>query len=220
MMMSQLFSSSLGPTLARKHPIGMNASLARLTKQLSASFNNQKQAFENPPLYGHILVRFRPLPQLKAGSLLLEQAYAVAPKEPYRIRVLRPNICSQRGLVINNYGIQDNHRFWGAIEDNSKRAQITEADLKLLEGCTYLVSENEKGFQGEVEPGCKCIVKRQGIESYLVSSFELSDSGMTTIDRGHDPKTHEHLWGSIAGPFQFDKAVDYSSEIPPEWHSP
>ena len=198
----------------------MNASLARLTKQLSASFNNQKQAFENPPLYGHILVRLRPLPQLKAGSLLLEQAYAVTPKEPYRIRVLRPNICNQRGLVINNYGIQDNHRFWGAIEDNSKRAQITEADLKLLEGCTYLVSENEKGFQGEVEPGCKCIVKRQGIESYLVSSFELSDSGMTTIDRGHDPKTHEHLWGSIAGPFQFDKAVDYSSEIPPEWHSP
>ena len=198
----------------------MNASLARLTKQLSASFNNQKQAFENPPLYGHILVRFRPLPQLKAGSLLLEQAYAVTPKEPYRIRVLRPNICNQRGLVINNYGIQDNHRFWGAIEDNSKRAQITEADLKLLEGCTYLVSENEKGFQGEVEPGCQCIVKRQGIESYLVSSFELSDSGMTTIDRGHDPKTHEHLWGSIAGPFKFDKAVDYSSEIPPEWHSP
>lgn len=198
----------------------MNASLARLTKQLSASFNNQKQAFENPPLYGHILVRFRPLPQLKAGSLLLEQAYAVTPKEPYRIRVLRPNICNQRGLVINNYGIQDNHRFWGAIEDNSRRAQITEADLKLLEGCTYLISENGKGFQGEVEPGCKCLVKRQGIDSYLVSSFELSDSGMTTIDRGHDPKTHEHLWGSIAGPFQFDKTVDYSSEIPPEWHSP
>ena len=198
----------------------MNASLGRLTKQLSASFNNQKQAFDNPPLYGHILVRFRPLPQLKAGSLLLEQAYAVAPHEPYRIRVLRPNICNQRGLIIDNYALQDNQRFWGAIEDSSKRAQIKESDLSLLEGCTYLVSENKKGFQGEVEPGCRCIIKRNGFESYLVSRFELSESGMITIDRGYNPKTHEHLWGSIAGPFKFDKTIDYSCEIPAEWPSP
>ena len=196
----------------------MNASLARLTKQLSASFNNQRQAFENPPLYGHILVRFRPLPHLKPGSLLLEQAYAIAPREPYRIRVLRPNMCEQRGLIIDNYVIQDNQRFWGAIEDENKRAQIQESDLSLLEGCTYLVNENEAGFKGEVERGCKCIVKRKGFESYLVSSFELSQSRMTTIDRGHDPTTHEHLWGSIAGPFQFDRTVDYSTEIPDHWH--
>ena len=212
-------SPSRAPTLAGQHSTGMNASLARLTKQLSASFNNQRQAFENPPLYGHILVRFRPLPQLEAGSLLLEQAYAVAPNEPYRIRVLRPTICTQRGLIIDNYAIQDNQRFWGAIEDSSKRELIKESDLSLLKGCTYLVSENNQGFRGEVEPGCNCIVKRKGLETYLVSSFELSDSGMTTIDRGHDPKTHEHLWGSIAGPFQFEKTVDYSSEIPSSWEA-
>ena len=196
----------------------MNASLARLTKQLSASFNNQRQAFENPPLYGHILVRFRPLPHLKPGSLLLEQAYAIAPREPYRIRVLRPNMCEQRGLIIDNYVIQDNQRFWGAIENENKRRQIQESDLSLLEGCTYLVNENDAGFKGEVEPGCKCIVKRKGFESYLVSSFELSQSRMTTIDRGHDPTTHEPLWGSIAGPFPFDRTVDYSTEIPDHWY--
>lgn len=195
----------------------MNASLARLTQQLSASFNNQRQAFENPPLYGHILVRFRPLAQFKAGSLLLEQAYAVAPKEPYRVRVLRPKICEQRGLVIDNHAIENNQRFWGAIEDQTKREQIKESDLTLLKGCTYLVSENNGRFKGEVEPGCRCIVKRQGSESYLVSSFELSDSGMTTIDRGHDLNTHERLWGSIAGPFQFDKTISYAHEIPKSW---
>ena len=197
----------------------MNASLARLTKLLSATFNNQRQAFENPPLYGHILVRFRPLPQLKAGSLLLEQSYAITPSQPYRIRVLRPEICDLRGLIINNYTIKDNQRFWGAIEEQNKREQIKESDLSLLQGCTYLVKAKDQGFQGEIEPGCKCIVKRQGRDTYLASSFELSEKGMTTIDRGHDLKTHKHIWGSIAGPFQFSRTVDYSSEIPDSWHS-
>lgn len=36
-----------------------------LVKMLSGGFSNQQQAFDNPPLYAHILVRFRPLPQLK-----------------------------------------------------------------------------------------------------------------------------------------------------------
>ncbi len=195
----------------------MNAPLTRLTQQLSASFDNQRQAFDNPPLYGHILVRFRPLPQLKPGSLLLEQAYAIAPREPYRIRVLRPALCPERGLIINNYAIRDHQRFWGGIEDKSKRDNIQEEDLELLEGCTYLVSETDQGFRGEVEPGCRCMVRRKGFESYLVSSFELSTSGMSTIDRGHDPKTHEHLWGSIAGPFQFEKTENYANEIPADW---
>lgn len=198
----------------------MTASLARLTQQLSASFSNQRQAFDNPPLYGNILVRFRPLPHFETASLLLEQAYAIAANEPYRIRVLRPKACAERGLVIENYAIADNQRFWGAIQDQSKREKIQESDLQLLEGCTYIVSETDEGFSGEVEPGCRCIVKRKGFESYLVSSFQLSSSSMSTIDRGHDPKTHEHLWGSIAGPFLFEKTEDFSEEIPKKWLMP
>ena len=67
----------------------MGDSLFRLVRMLSAGFSNQHQAFENPPLYAHILVKFRPLPQLEPGSLLLEQSYAINPAAPYRIRVLR-----------------------------------------------------------------------------------------------------------------------------------
>ena len=36
------------------------------------------------------------------GSFLLEQAYAIASKEPYRVRVLQPTICRMRGLLILN----------------------------------------------------------------------------------------------------------------------
>jgi hypothetical protein len=40
---------------------------------------------------------------------------------------------------------------------------------------------------------------------------------MCTIDRGHDPLTHEHLWGSLAGPFEFERTDDFSQEIPLAW---
>lgn len=194
----------------------MSSSLARLIQQLSAGFSNQAQAFDNPPIYAHILVKFRPLPQLAAGSLLLEQTYAITPGTPYRIRVLR---AEQRDgeLIIHNQALRDEQRFWGAIDDEGRRQTIGDADLLPLEGCTYVVREVGEGFSGEVEPGCRCLVERKGSLAYLVSSFEIDPRGMRTIDRGHDPATHEQLWGSLAGPFEFERTHDYSGDIPPAW---
>lgn len=194
----------------------MSTPLARLLGLLSAGFSNQHQAFENPPLYAHILVTFRPLPQLQPGSLLLEQSYAINPAAPYRIRVLRAEQ-QREGLIIHNQALHDDQRFWGAVDDASKRNLISAADLRPLEGCAYVVRETPTGFIGEVEPGCRCLVERKGATSYLVSSFELSASGMRTIDRGHDPTTHEQLWGSLAGPFAFERTADYSQELPAHW---
>ena len=194
----------------------MTTPRARLLRQLSAGFSNQYQAFENPPLYAHILVTFRPLPQLEPGSLLLEQSYAINPAAPYRIRVLRAEQQGE-GLIIHNQALHDDQRFWGAVDDASKRNLISAADLRPLEGCAYVVRETPTGFSGEVEPGCRCLVERKGAMSYLVSSFELSASGMCTIDRGHDPTTHEQLWGSLAGPFAFERTADYSQELPAHW---
>jgi hypothetical protein len=194
----------------------MTTPRARLLRQLSAGFSNQFQAFENPPLYAHILVKFRPLPQLAPGSLLLEQSYAINPAAPYRIRVLRVEQQAE-GLVIHNQALQDDQRFWGAVDDPAKRSQIQAEDLRLLEGCAYVVRETAEGFIGEVEPGCRCMVERKGALSYLVSSFELTPRGMRTIDRGNDPTTHEQLWGSLAGPFDFERTDDYSSELPADW---
>ena len=194
----------------------MTTPLARLLRQLSAGFSNQQQAFENPPLYAHILVKFRPLPQLEPGSLLLEQSYAINPAAPYRIRVLRAQQQGE-GLIIHNQALQEDQRFWGAVDDASLRAAIRSEDLRPLEGCAYVVRETDAGFSGEVEPGCRCLVERKGALSYLVSSFELSAHGMRTIDRGHDPNSHEQLWGSLAGPFEFERTDDYSHELPADW---
>ena len=194
----------------------MESSLERLVRMLSGGFSNQDQAFENPPLYAHILVKFRPLSQLEPGSLLLEQSYAINPAAPYRIRVLRAE--RQAGqLIIHNQALIDDQRFWGAVDDPERRSQIQASDLLPLQGCAYLVQEEGEGFIGEVEPGCRCLVERKGATSYLVSRLELNPTGMRTIDRGHDPQTHEHLWGSLAGPFEFARTDDYSNEIPTSW---
>jgi hypothetical protein len=194
----------------------MSSSLTRLVRMLSAGFSNQAQAFENPPLYAHILVKFRALPQLAPGSLLLEQSYAINPAAPYRIRVLRAER-RDGSLIIHNQALHSDERFWGAVEDVAKRDTIGPDDLRPLEGCTYVVREQGEGFIGEVEPGCRCLVERKGSTAYLVSSFELDPRGMRTIDRGHDPQTHEQLWGSLAGPFEFERTDDYSQEIPDPW---
>ena len=198
----------------------MGSSLGRLVQMLSAGFSNQQQAFDNPPLYAHILVKFRPMPQLQPGSLLLEQSYAINPSAPYRIRVLRAERQSDQDggkLVIHNQALADDQRFWGAVDNPELRQQIQLSDLKPLEGCAYEVREEGGGFIGEVEPGCRCLVERKGAVSYLVSRLELNPQGMQTLDRGHDPQTHEHLWGSLAGPFQFSRTDDYSSEVPQAW---
>ena len=194
----------------------MDNSLARLVRMLSAGFSNERQAFENPPLFAHILVKLRPLPQLTPGSLLLEQSYAINPVAPYRIRVLRPERRDGQ-LIIHNQALHDEQRFWGAVEDGERRAAIQEHDLRLLEGCTYEVREEGEGFVGEVEPGCRCLVERKGATAYLISSFELDGQGMRTIDQGHDPRSHEQLWGSLAGPFEFERTHDYSAELPRDW---
>jgi hypothetical protein len=194
----------------------MADSLTRLVRLLSAGFSNQEQAFENPPLYAHILVKFRPLPQLPPGSLLLEQSYAINPAAPYRIRVLRAERRNNQ-LLIHNQALADDQRFWGAVDNDERRARIQSADLLPLEGCAYVVREEGDGFVGEVEPGCRCMVERKGTTTYLVSRLELTPRGMRTIDTGHDPTTHEQVWGSLAGPFEFERTHDYSGDIPDSW---
>jgi hypothetical protein len=196
----------------------MGDSLFRLVRMLSAGFSNQHQAFENPPLYAHILVKFRPLPQLEPGSLLLEQSYAINPAAPYRIRVLRAQRQGDQ-LTISNQALVDDQRFWGAVDNAELRQSIQPGDLRPLEGCDYLVREQGDGFVGEVEAGCRCMVERKGSITYLVSRLELSPTGMRTIDTGHDPTSHERVWGSLAGPFEFERTHDYSEEIPTDWQS-
>ena len=55
---------------------------------------------------------------------------------------------------------------------------------------------------------------------HLVSRFELNAEGMSTVDKGHHPETHERLWGSLAGPFRFERTSEITTSIPEGWTAP
>ena len=195
----------------------MAAMTRRLLEQLSGVFANEAQALANPPLFASIRVVFRPMPRLATGSLLLEQAYALDPGHPYRIRVLRVRHHQEHGLIIENWSLHDEERFYGATMDPERLAQVQQQDLTLLQGCTYRVETAGDGFRGEVEPGCNCRVQRAGRETYLVSRFEVGEGWLRTTDQGFDPQTHAHVWGGVAGAFAFERTSSFAAELPATW---
>ena len=191
--------------------------LIQFLKLLCGEYSNEKQALDNPPLYSHILISYRPLPHLEQGSLLLHQAYAVAYGSPYRLRVVQIRPHDNGGLKVWNHKLRTPERFYTAINNATLRAQISPEDLILLRGCHYTVYADADSFRGSLEKGCRCLVQRNGQETYLVSEFKLSSDGMKTIDRGYDVQTHKYLWGSVAGAFCFRRTVDWSTELPQNW---
>ncbi len=195
----------------------MTPSVLRFLQQICGEYSNQEQAFENPPFFAHIFLRYTPLLHLKPGSILLEQTYAVDPSNPYRLRVIRAEERSPGVIKLWNHTFKDPDRFAEASLNAECRRQIKESDLISMDQCHYQVTEVDGGYRGAMEPGCQCIVRRNGKDTVLVSTFHLKDDALETLDRGHDPVTHERCWGSIAGEFRFLRTKAWAEEIPSQW---
>ena len=191
-----------------------SADFCRLAQWMAADFSNQQQAFDNPPLYAHIRVCIRPLPTdfFSGIGFYLEQAYDFMLNRPYRSRVLRLLDIDNR-IEIEHYAVLDEEDFYGASRDLDKLKTLTPKRVEKLEGCTFWVTKTGNLFKGRVQPGKGCKVVRNGQETYLDSEFEISEHGMISLDRGRHPETNEHIWGSIAGPFQFVKTASFANEV-------
>ena len=194
----------------------MKPSLQRFLDLLCGEYSNHQQALDNPPLFAHIFLKYRPLEHLQPGSILLEQTYAVDPKNPYRLRMIRAEEIEDGVIKLCNHLLKEPDRFSKATTDINLRKQIKESDLISLDNCHYQVTEREDGYHGEIEPGSQCIVKRDGKETILVSSFHLVGDTLSTLDRGQDPVTNERCWGSIAGEFRFKKSASWEAR----WFQP
>lgn len=183
----------------------MKPTLKRFVSLLCGEYSNQQQAFDNPPLFAHIFLRYRPIEHFEPGSILLEQTYAVDPNNPYRLRMIRAEEIKPGIIKLWNHIFHDPKRFSKATTDLNTRRQIQEADLFALDQSHYQVIEQEDGYHGQIEPGSVCIVNREGKDTILVSSFHLQGDTLLTLDRGNDPVTQERCWGSIAGEFRFKR---------------
>ncbi len=197
----------------------MTAMIGHFLRSLCGEYSNQQQAFENPPLFAHIFLRYTPIEHLLPGTILLEQTYAVDPKHPYRLRVIRAEEVTSGIIKLWNHTFKKPEQFSSATFDIECRKTITEEDLIQLDHCHYQVRLSKNGFHGELEPGCRCIVHRNGKETYLVSSFHLQGNELKTLDRGYDPQTHKRSWGSIAGAFHFQRISNWADNIPSTWLS-
>ncbi|MCY7386414.1 MAG: chromophore lyase CpcT/CpeT [Microcoleus sp. CAN_BIN18] len=185
-----------------------------LARWMASDFSNQAQAFENPPFFAHIRVCMRPLPVeiLDGVSLYLEQAYDIELNSPYRVRVLKLVPADDR-IDIENYAIENEEQFYGASRDLQKLQELKKAEFKLMPGCTFLTHWTGSSFKGRVEPGKGCMVVRKGKNTYLDSEFEIDGEKFISHDRGRDPETDAHVWGALAGPFEFTRRASFADEI-------
>ena len=185
-----------------------------LARWMASDFSNQAQAFENPPFFAHIRVCMRPLPvELLGGvSLYLEQAYDIELNSPYRVRVLKLVPIADR-IDIENYAIVNEEQFYGASRDLQKLQELKKAEFKLMPGCTFTTHWTGSSFKGRVEPGKGCMVVRKGKNTYLDSEFEIDGDKFISHDRGRDPETDAHVWGALAGPFEFTRRASFADEI-------
>lgn len=188
--------------------------IATLARWMAADFSNQEQAFENPPFYAHIRVCMRPLPLsvLDGVSLFVEQAYDYMLNTPYRLRVLKLKTVGEH-IEIENYTVKDENRFYGASRDLARLQSLTADSLEKLPGCNMIVEWTGHSFKGGVEPGKACKVVRKGKDTYLDSTFEIDPDKFISLDRGRDPQTDEHVWGSVAGPFHFVRWASFADEV-------
>ncbi|MDX2239363.1 MAG: chromophore lyase CpcT/CpeT [Leptolyngbyaceae cyanobacterium bins.302] len=188
--------------------------ITTLARWMAADFSNQAQAFENPPFFAHIRVCMRPLPlELLSGvSFFVEQAYDYNLNDPYRLRVLRLIIQDNR-IEIENYSVRDEKEFYGAARDPKRLASLTLDRLEQLPGCNMQVEWTGRSFKGKVQPGKACMVVRKGLTTYLDSEFEIDADQFISLDRGRDPETDEHIWGSVAGPFEFVRWASFADEV-------
>ena len=190
--------------------------LQTFARWMASEFSNQEQAYANPPFFAHIRVYMRPIPQPffpEGIGLLIEQAYDYMLARPYRIRVLRLCVRGDR-LGIENYILKEPESFYGASrEPNRDRLRaMTLDDIELMQGCNMGVEWTGHSFKGRVDPGKACMVFRKDRQTYLDSTFEVSESGLTSLERGRDPQTDELIWGSVAGPFEFARAKSFAEE--------
>ncbi len=185
-----------------------------LASWMASDFSNQAQAYANPPFFAHIRVCMRPLSSdlLEGTSLFLEQAYDFMLNQPYRLRVLKLSVVGDR-IELENYKVKEQEKFYGASRNLELLSTLTPDLIEKMPGCDMDVTWTGKSFQGQIKPGKACIVERQGKITYLDNSFEITDNKLISYDRGRDPETDELIWGSIAGPFEFQPTQSFAEEV-------
>jgi CpeT protein len=185
-----------------------------LAQWMAGDFSNHKQAAAEPQHYAHIRIFFRPLPFefFNAIGFYSEQVYDYDLWSPYRQGVHK---LVDRGAdtYIENYSLKDAILYAGAAREPDILKTITHDCLDRRCNCSMIFQRDGEIFRGQVEPGNKCLIERNGAQTYLISDVEIGENTWVSLDKGMDINTHEKLWGSAFGMLKFEKVTNFADEI-------
>jgi CpeT protein len=201
-------------TISLNNPGTNTSDLITLARWMAGDFSNQKQAFENPKQYAHIHVFFRPLPfEFFSGiGFYSEQVYDYDLWTPYRQGIHRL-IDNGDHIYIENYSLKDPVQYAGAARELTILQTINHGCIERRYCCSMIFKRQGQIFQGGVEPGNKCLIPRNGHQTYLISEVELTENTWNSLDKGMDIETHQQIWGSTAGPLRFEKKQSFADEV-------
>ncbi|MGD1919080.1 MAG: chromophore lyase CpcT/CpeT [Pleurocapsa sp.] len=191
---------------------GLIYELARL---MAGDFCNRQQSDADPKNYAHIRIFFRPLPwEFFSGiGFYSEQVYDYDLWSPYRQGVHRLVDQGDR-IYIENYSIKEAENYAGSGHNRDILLTIPSAEIERRHNCSMVFTKEKEMFRGSVEPGNKCLIHRKGVNTYLVSLVELTETTWVSWDRGMDIDSHKQIWGSAIGPLKFKKRTSFADELP------
>ena len=191
-----------------------NGLIYELANLMAGDFCNRQQSQANPKDYAHIRIFFRPLPWdfFSGIGFYSEQVYDYDLWSPYRQGVHRLVDKGDR-IYIENYSLKDAENYAGSGHNRDILQTIPADGIERRHNCSMVFVKEGEMFRGSVEPGNKCFVHRKGVNTYLVSLVELTETTWISWDRGMDPNTHEQVWGSAKGPLKFKKRASFADEL-------
>ena len=162
---------------------------------LEGVFANKRQAQSHPTRYAHIKVQHK---RISENRLYGEQAYNYQLNRPYRQFVIE--VIAEKGQYrLKNYEIENPEKFVGC----KNLDQINDDILTYREGCDIIMEQTAHNTYVGGTSTCNCWVYRQGIKTYVQNEVLLTETNYQVLDRGLHAETHEKVWGSDYGPFNF-----------------
>ena len=192
-----------------------NSLLYELAGLMAGDFSNRQQSDADPKNYAHIRIFFRPLPwEFFSGvGFYSEQVYDYDLWSPYRQGVHRLVDLGDR-IYIENYSLEEAENYAGSGHNRQILLTIPREGIERRHNCSMVFFKEGELFRGMVEPGNKCLIHRKGVDTYLVSEVELTQTTWISWDRGMDLNTHQQVWGSAKGPLKFTKRESFAAELP------
>ena len=144
-------------------------------------FNNQRQAFHKPREFALIELTHT---KIASSKFRVVQKYIID-NDPYRKAVVE--VTQKDGKII-------------------LKSYVDDENLTYKEGCDIVFEYDEELDRFHGQNVCnECYVFKGGKNTYLMTEAFLGDNYYAVVDRGHDPETHEQVWGSYHGYFEFDR---------------